>query len=103
MHRFFRWRERLNAAKDEKEIRALVAEYLQSLDAAAIESMPGSCQEALMTGDIGNCAVALLHAELGHTGPEETRLVLHEAAHTFAAASVRLSKLRMEPVAPQGE
>ena len=103
MHKFFRWRERLNAAQNEKEIRALVAEYLLSLDAEVVKAMPAPCRDALGVGDVQDCAVALLHAELGYTGPEEMRQLLHECAHTFAAASVRLSKLRMEPIAPQGE
>lgn len=103
MHRFFRWRERLNAAKNEHDIRQVVAEYLLSLDAEVVKALPAPCRDALSAADVQECAVALLHAELGYTGPEETRQLLHECAHTFAAAAVRLSKLRMEPIAPQGE
>lgn len=103
MHRFFRWRERLNAARTEQDIRALVAEYLLSLDAEVVKALPAPCRDALTVGEVQECAVALLHAELGYTGPEEMRELLHECAHTFAAASVRLAKLRMEPIAPQGE
>jgi hypothetical protein len=100
MHRFFRWRERLQAARDEKEIRALVAEYLVTLDAEVVARLPAPCQSALNSGGVQDCAFALLHAELTFSGPEEERQLLHEAAHTFAAASVRLSKLRMEPIVP---
>ena len=100
MHRFFRWRERFQAAKDEKEIRALVAEYLLTIDHTVVKLMPVPCQEALAEGDMQNCAVALLQAELSYSGPEDMRELLHEAAHTFAAASVRLSRLRVEPIVP---
>lgn len=100
MHRFFRWRERLQAAKDEKEVRALIAEYLLTIDPAVVKVMPGPCQEALAEGEVQSCAVALLHAELSYSGPEDMRELLHEAAHTFAAASVRVSRLRMEPIVP---
>lgn len=101
MHRFFRWRDRLNATKDAREVRALIAEYLLTIEPAVVKLMPAPCQEALAEGDVQNCAVALLQAELSYSGPDSMRELLHEAAHTFAAASVRLSKLRMEPVAPR--
>ena len=100
MHRFFRWRERLQAAKDEKEIRAVIAEYLLTLEHGVVKAMPEPCQAALADGEVQECAVALLQAELMFDGPEEMRELLHEAAHTFAAASVRLSRLRMEPIVP---
>jgi hypothetical protein len=100
MHRFFRWRERLQAAKDEKEIRQLMAEYLEVLDPEAVKMLPQECHEVLKAGDIPACAVALLQAEMAYSGDEETRMFLHEAAHTFAAASLRLSRLRKEPIVP---
>ena len=102
MHRYFRWRDRLQAAKDEAEVRAVMAEYLLTLDPEALKQMPHPCQEALGAGEVQNCAVALLHAEMMYEGPEEMRQLLHEVAHTYAAASVRLSKLRMEPIVPGG-
>jgi hypothetical protein len=100
MHRFFRWRDRLQAARDEKDVRALIAEYLLTIDPAVVKLMPAPCQEALAEGDVQNCAVALLHAEMSYSGPGDIRDLLHEAAHTYAAASVRLSRLRMEPIVP---
>ena len=102
MHRFFRWRERLWGANNETAVRDLVAEYLLSLDAEAVRQLPASCQESLAAGHIQDCAVSLLQAEMAFNGPEEARQLLHEVAHTFAAASVRLSKLRMEPIVPGG-
>jgi len=103
MHRFYRWRERLKAARDEREVRGLIAEYLLTIDASVVKLMPTPCQEALAAGNVQECAIALLHAELMYSGPDDMRDLLHEAAHTFAAASVRLSRFGMEPIVPAGE
>ena len=77
-----------------------MAEYLVSIEPDVVKLMPLPCQESLAEGEVQDCAVALLHAELTYSGPDDMRELLHEAAHTFAAASVRLSRLRMEPIVP---
>ena len=100
MHRFFRWRERLLTTKDEKEVRMLLADYLLSVDPVVLRQMPQPCKEALGSDNVQECAVALLHAEMAYQGSEEMRQLLHEVAHTFAAASVRLSKFKVEPIVP---
>jgi len=104
MHRFEKWRDALNIAPDEKAVKALMREYVQVIDPKVIEVLPADCRMALDgTTDLQSAAVMILHAELAFDGPEEIAKVLHEIAHTFAAASIRLGRLRTEPLLPSPE
>jgi len=101
MHRFQKWRDVLTVAPDEKTVAAVMRDYVKVIDPKSLEQMPPECRKALDGSvDLQAAAVALLHAELMYRGSPEMQQLLHEVAHTFAAASIRMSRLRMEPILP---
>ena len=101
MHRFHKWRDALNVAPDEKSLREVVREYVLAIDPGSLERMPPECRAALEPmADLHAAAVTLLHAELAFGSHDEVGQLLHEVAQTFAAASIRLSRLRTEPLLP---
>ena len=93
MHRFHRWRDVLLATSDEASVRRVISQYAGTLDPIVVSALPEDCQRALKDTDIQSAAVALLHCEMRFNGSDEVRAVLHEIAHTFAAASLRLTSL----------
>jgi len=97
MHRYWKWRDALFVAPDEPTVVAIVRDYVGTLDAGVIGLLPPECRESLGGHvDVQSAAVALLHSELGFRGNDELGRLLHEVAQTFAAASIRLSRLRTE-------
>ena len=104
MHRFLKWREALNAAPDEKTLLRVMRDYVDAIDPSDIERLPLECQAALDPKiDLQTAAVTILHSELAFHGDESVEQLLHEVAHTFSAASIRLSRLRTEPILPTKE
>jgi len=104
MHRFKTWRDALNAAPNEKAVMAVVREYIDAIDPQLIGLLPIECQKALAGEmDLQTAAVTILHSELTFRGSEQIGQLLHEIAHTFAAASIRLSWFRTEPIIPASE
>jgi hypothetical protein len=103
MHRFQRWRDILQAAPDEEAVGRAMRDYVAVLPPAVISLLPEDCQRALCDLDIQGAAVTLLHCELGFTGDSATAELLHEIAHTFAAASTRITRLGREPLMPTAE
>jgi len=103
-YHFCRWREALETAADEKSVRAVIREYLGTLSPETLAALSEHNRRALVVQpvDIQGTAVTLLQEELRYEGDPEVAAVLHEMAHTFAAASVRLSRLR-DPLAPATE
>lgn len=98
MHRFHRWRDVLLATPDEASVRRVVGEYAGTLDPSVVSALPEDCQRALKEPDIQAAAVALLHCEMRFQGSDEVRALLHEIAHTYAAASLRLTALNRGPI-----
>lgn len=99
MHRFDRWRDVLQAAHNEAELRHAMADYVSCIG-AAIAALPQQAQAAMKEEDVQSAAVTLLMVEMRHDSSEEVASLLHEIAHTYAAAAVRLTKLRREPLTP---
>lgn len=97
MHRFHRWREVLLATTDEESVRRVMRDYAGTL-APVVPSLPEDCQRALKEDDIQSAAVTLLQSEVRFDGPDEVRKLLHEIAHTYAAAALRLTALNRGPV-----
>ena len=102
MHRFDKWRHAILVAPDQKTVAQIMRDYVAGILASDLAQLPMGCQEVLEkpTADIQGAAVTLLHAELSYSGPPEVAAVLHEIAHTYSAASVRLGQLhgRAEPM-----
>lgn len=99
MHRFARWREALQAAHTEQDVRKALEAYVATL-APVLGVLPEDVRSALDSDDIQGSAVTLLQAEMRQRETDELSQLLHEIAHTYAAASVRLAKIRREPLTP---
>jgi hypothetical protein len=99
MHTFERWRDNLQVAPSVKTVTAMMDDYLDAV-APVIADLPSECQKALTRPiDVQAAAVTLLQAELGFKGSPEVAAVLHEVAHTFASAAVRITALHTKPLA----
>jgi len=98
MHRFQRWRDLLQSAHEPEAIARLMREYVQTIPPAVASLLPPDCQRALEDTDIQAAAVAILHCELAFKGETEIAQVLHEVAHTYAAASLRIARITKEDV-----
>jgi hypothetical protein len=103
MHRFMRWREVIQGATDEKSLLRIMRDYVDSIDPTVISALPSECQRALADLDIQSAAVTLLHCEMSFKGLPEMTDLLHEIAHTYSAASLRLAQLSQERTSPRGE
>ena len=101
MHRFLQWREVLQLAPNIKAVKAIMSDYVDSLK-PIVGTLPKECQRAMLAEDLDvqATAVILLHEELRFQGTEEARGLLHEIAHTFASAAVRITLLYARPVVP---
>ena len=100
MHRFNKWREALQAAGTEDQVLGVLGSYVGSISPQVLEILPSACQKALEDKDAMGAAVTLLQEELRYQGNPEVAAILHEIAHTFAAASTRLTRIRREPIVP---
>jgi hypothetical protein len=69
-------------------------EYASALPPAVRAILSSECQAALSEPlDVQEAAVTLVQAELALIGPSPEQDMLHEVAHTFAAAAVRFRGL----------
>jgi hypothetical protein len=97
MYRYQTWREALQLAGNVDAIRGLVDEFMVAIRPVA-GVLPESCRLVLQPGvDVQEAAVTLLQGEMGFAGSEEERSLLHEIAHTLAAAAVRMTMLHPRP------
>jgi len=102
LHRFQKWRDALQVAPNVNAINALMRDYVAAIGVAVIDTLPAACRQALLQPDLDvqAAAVTLLQSEMSLTGAtDELRALLHEIAHTFAAASVRITSLHGPAVA----
>lgn len=98
MHRFQKWRDALQVAPNEAAVIGVMHNYVESLPDAVRAILPRECHDALEPPfDVSHAAVTLLRAELFHKGRDEERQLLHEVAHTFAVAAVRLATVSSGP------
>lgn len=96
MHRFQKWRDLIQAAGSASAITELMEDYVSSLPPAVISTLPEECQRALEESDVQSAAVTLLHCELAYKGDPTIQDLLHEIAHTYAAASMRITRFGRE-------
>ena len=94
MHRFHHWRVRIQDANSERAIAQVMADYRAMLSPSMVGSLPSACQDALRDTNLARAALALLGCEMRFTGDAEVGALLHEVAHTYAAASFRATELR---------
>ena len=103
MHRFERWRDVIQGAADENAVLRVMRDYVQVIPATVLSALPAECQRALADSDIQGAAITLLHCELTYQGEPAVAELLHEIAHTYAAASMRIARLAKEPLSARGE
>jgi len=101
MHRFQKWREALQLAPDTNTVHGIVRDYVDAIR-PIVAVLPEECGQVLLQGDLNiqSAAVTLLQAELRASGNDEQRALLHEIAHTFAAAAVRITMLHPRTSTP---
>lgn len=103
MYRFQRWRDVLQGAHTPRAVQVIMSDYVESLPPGTMEVLPPECQQALSDPDASSAAVTLLQCEMiAKDLSPDVAAVLHEIAHTFAAASVRVRSLHISPLAPRG-
>jgi len=91
------WREMLQTAPNVSAVNAVMRDYVLTLQFVQT-LLPRECRDELAGElDVHAAAVTLLHAELHFQGPDEGRALLHEAAHMFASAAVRITQLHPHP------
>jgi len=101
VHRFQKWREALKLAPDTNTVNGIVRDYVDAIR-PIVGVLPEECGRVLLQSDLNiqSAAVTLLQAELRSGGDEEQRALLHEIAHTFAAAAVRITMLHPRASTP---
>jgi len=103
MHRFQKWRDALQLAPSQAAVAGVVADYIAALPAEAWAALPADCVAILRSStDVQTVAVCLVQAELNFRGSPEAAAIVHEVAHTFAVAAVRLTSLH-GAVIPTGD
>jgi hypothetical protein len=103
LHRFDKWRDVIGQATTPAAVHKIIREYVDCILPSEAAKLPQPCQDVLQhpDGDIPSNAVTLLQEELRFNGGEESAALLHEIAHTFVAASTRLTQ--MQGLYPKGE
>jgi hypothetical protein len=97
MNGFESCRAMLQVAPNAQAVTSIMRDYVRILG-PLVEALPESCRAVLSDDlDVQEVAVTLLRAELRFEGSEEAREILHECAHTFASAAVRLTLLHERP------
>ena len=94
MHRFHHWRVQIEDARDQRTLARVIQDYRLTLTPAMVKSLPVECREAVERNDIPDVALKCLEAEMRCQGTPELTNLLHEVAHTYAAAAVKLNALR---------
>jgi len=98
MHRVERWREVIQGATDEQAVARLMREYVAAIPDALVAALPPECQRALVDNDIQGAAITILHCELSFMGEPALAQLLHEIAHAYASASMRIARVATEPM-----
>ena len=98
MHRFQRWRDLFQGASTVQGVERLIRDYVDSIPPTVLAALPDECRRALGDPNVQRAAVTILHCELAFKGEPATAEQLHEVAHTFAAASLRITRLTKEPM-----
>jgi hypothetical protein len=96
MHRFQKWRDAMQAAPDAESVTRIMGEYVTTIPETVRSLLPAEAQQALKDPDLLAAAVTILHCELAFRGDPAVADMLHEVAHTYAAASLRITRLTKE-------
>jgi hypothetical protein len=96
LYRFEKWRNLIGQASTPAAVQKVIREYVDCILPSEAAKLPLACQEVLHEpdGDIAANAVSLLQEELRFGGNGDSAALLHEIAHTFVAASTRLTQMQ---------
>jgi hypothetical protein len=96
LYRFEKWRDLIGQATTPAAVQKVIRQYVDCILPSEAAKLPVACQEVLQMGDgdIATSAVSLLQEELRFNGREDSAALLHEIAHTFVAASTRLTQMQ---------
>jgi hypothetical protein len=96
LYRFEKWRDLIGQASTPAAVRNVIRQYVDCILPSEAAKLPTACQAVLQEpdGDIASSAVSLLQEELRFSGSDESAALLHEIAHTFVAASTRLTQMQ---------
>lgn len=95
MNQFQIWLDDLQRVHDDVVVRNVIGKFAASLEPVAM-ALPDDVRSVIVLGDVNEAAVTLLQAEITFSGSREVASLLHEIAHVYAAAAVRLSRIRAE-------
>jgi hypothetical protein len=97
MHSFVKWRDALNLAPNVRAVEGIMQDYVGAIE-PLMDALPADCREVLRDPlDVQAAAVTLMRAELRSRETPEEHAILHEIAHTFASAAVRMAQLHPMP------
>ena len=99
MSQLARWQGMLQKTHTEEAVQGVMREYAATFS-AILEVLPEDIRVGLASDDIQTAAVTALQAEMRHQGTSDLGKLLHEIAHVYAAAAVRLAKIKRDPLAP---
>ena len=87
------WRQPLQSAGTVEKVQEVMELYVSQIAAGDKLGLPAACRSVLRDVDIAAGAATLLREELRFEGDADTRNLLHEISHTFAAAANRMALL----------
>jgi hypothetical protein len=90
-----RWIEKVDAARSEDEILAILRQYLRAWSSTDVAQLPEGCRPAhLVDGeDVARWAYILAAADCGQLGGGERSAILTRIANLFAQANGRIAML----------
>jgi hypothetical protein len=103
MDRFEHCCAALQTVASETDISRVLRAYVASLPDTLLSALPRDCQGALEDDDLQAAAVVLLRGELAHRGSLDVGRSFTELARAYAAASVRLTRIRFDHHALNGD
>lgn len=83
----------MQAAATPEVVTRVIREYVTTIPPEVLNLLPEECQRALKDSDVQSSAITILHCELAYHGDPFVAEALHEIAHTYAAASMRITRL----------
>lgn len=92
MHRFIRWRDAMQGAPNADVVADIIRDYVTTIPQEVLKLLPVECQRAIKSSNVQEAAVTILHCELAYRGDPFVAEALHEIAHTYAAASLRITR-----------
>lgn len=102
MYQFVHWKSALQKANNPQEVHKVLTEYASGIAPGDKIGLPAACKRVLLEVDMRGGAPVLVREELAFDGDSATANLLHEIAHTFVAAAIRVAHLEAGSRVPPG-